>query len=183
MNSIQSEPCGLKSETRLLQSSNQNRAIQAVSAVGEESECSRRIARSIEHMLQNLDKPLSVAKLAASANVSQSHFFTLFKRHTGGAPIDFFIRLRMERARRLLETTSMNVKEVAAVLGYDDPFYFSRAFKSVNDIAPSTYRRTVRIDDNSFAASTSGLNDKAFPRSKNNKKHSIVHSISNDIVR
>jgi transcriptional regulator GlxA family with amidase domain len=109
---------------------------------GGESECGRRITRSIEHMLQNLDKPLSVAKLAATANISESHYFAMFKRCTGGAPIDYFIRLRMQKACRLLGTTSMSVKEVAAILGYDDPFYFSRVFKLINRIAPSQYRVT-----------------------------------------
>jgi AraC-like DNA-binding protein len=46
----------------------------------------------------------------------------------------------MKRARQLLETTSMNVKEIAGQLGYEDPFYFSRLFKSVSGVAPSDYR-------------------------------------------
>jgi AraC-like DNA-binding protein len=91
-------------------------------------------------MMQHLNKPLPVARLAALANISPSHFFALFKRHTGCAPIDYFIRLRMRRACDLLGTTSLSVKEVAAVLGYDDQFYFSRVFKSVNGVAPSEYR-------------------------------------------
>jgi AraC-like DNA-binding protein len=91
-------------------------------------------------MTQHLNKPLPVARLAALANISPSHFFALFKRHTGCAPIDYFIRLRMRRASDLLSTTSLSVKEVAAVLGYDDQFYFSRVFKSVNRVAPSEYR-------------------------------------------
>ena len=91
-------------------------------------------------MMEHLNKPLQVATLAASANVSASHFFVLFKRCTGCSPIDYFIRLRMHRARELLKAGSPHVKEVAAALGYDDPFYFSRVFKSVNRIAPSEYR-------------------------------------------
>jgi AraC-like DNA-binding protein len=110
---------------------------------GEEAERARRIARSIEYMLENLDQPLSVAKLAAKANISESHYFAMFKRCTGGAPIDYFIRLRMQKACRLLGGTSMSVKEVAAILGYDDPFYFSRVFKLVHRIAPSQYRVTI----------------------------------------
>ena len=46
----------------------------------------------------------------------------------------------MQQACRLFDCTSLNVKEVAAALGYDDPFYFSRTFKSVNRVAPSEYR-------------------------------------------
>ena len=105
-----------------------------------ESEAVRKIGQSIRYMLQHLDEPVQVATLAARVNVSPSHFFALFKRQIGCAPIDYFIRLRMQHACRLLDETAMSVKEVAATLGYDDPFYFSRIFKSVNQVAPSEYR-------------------------------------------
>ena len=105
-----------------------------------ESETVRKIEQSIAYMLRHLDEPLQVATLAAQANISASHFFALFKRQTGCAPIDCFIRLRMQHACRLLDETVLSVKEVAATLGYDDPFYFSRIFKSVNRVAPSEYR-------------------------------------------
>jgi AraC-like DNA-binding protein len=105
-----------------------------------DEEVNRKIEQIIAYMMQHLNKPLPVARLAALANISPSHFFALFKRHTGCAPIDYFIRLRMRRACDLLGTTSLSVKEVAAVLGYNDQFYFSRVFKSVNHVAPSEYR-------------------------------------------
>lgn len=105
-----------------------------------ESEAVRKIEQSIAYMMRHLDEPLQVATLAAQVNVSPSHFFVLFKRQIGCAPIDYFIRLRMQHACRLLDETVMSVKEVAATLGYDDPFYFSRIFKSVNHVAPSEYR-------------------------------------------
>jgi transcriptional regulator GlxA family with amidase domain len=104
----------------------------------------RRIEQSIDYMAQHLDKPLQVATLAAQVNISPSHFFALFKRRIGRAPMDYFTRLRMQRACRLLERTSLSVKEVASELGYDDPFYFSRVFKSVNRMAPSDYRAAQR---------------------------------------
>jgi transcriptional regulator GlxA family with amidase domain len=107
---------------------------------GNVSDGARKIEQSIDYMMEHLDKPLQVATLAARANVSASHFFVLFKRRTGCPPIDYFTRLRMQRACELLEEDSLHVKEVAAALGYDDPFYFSRVFKSVNRIAPSEYR-------------------------------------------
>jgi len=104
------------------------------------SEGARRIEQSIAYMREHLDRPLPVAKLAALANISPSHFFVMFKRRTGCAPMDYFTHLRMQHACRLLDTTSASVKEVAAVLGYDDPFYFSRVFKLVNHVPPSQYR-------------------------------------------
>ena len=99
-----------------------------------------KVEQTVVYMMQNLDKPLPVSRLAALANVSCSHYFAVFKRRTGYAPIEFFIRLRMYHACRLLDATSLSVKGVAAALGYDDPFYFSRVFKSVNRVAPSEYR-------------------------------------------
>jgi len=103
-----------------------------------------KVERSIAYMMEHLHEPLQVATLAATANTSQSHFFALFKRQTGMPPICYFIRLRMRRACELLQDESIHVKEVAASLGYDDPFYFSRLFKSVNRVAPSEYRMTQK---------------------------------------
>src|ERR1035437_2316842 len=103
-----------------------------------------RIEQSIAYIAQHLDKPLQVATLAQRASVSPSHYFALFRRQTGSAPIGYFIRLRMQRARDLLDVTAASVKEIAATLGYHDPFYFSRVFKSVNRVAPSEYRTRPR---------------------------------------
>jgi transcriptional regulator GlxA family with amidase domain len=103
-----------------------------------------RIEETVAYMRQHLDKPLQVATLAAKANFSPSHYFVLFKRRIGSAPIDYFTRMRMQRAGRLLCETDLSVKEVAAKLGYDDPFYFSRVFKSVNHMAPSDFRAAQR---------------------------------------
>ena len=106
-----------------------------------ESDTVEKIEQTIGYMMDHLDQPLQVTTLAAMACVSPSHYFALFKRRTGCAPMDYFTRLRMEQARKLLDSTSRSVKEVAAALGYDDPFYFSRVFKAVNRVAPSYYRQ------------------------------------------
>lgn len=100
----------------------------------------QKIAQSIQYMKQHLNRPLQVAALSGLANLSPSHYTALFKKQTGYAPIDYFIRLRMHQACQLLDTTNLSVKKIAALLGYEDPFYFSRIFKMVNDASPSDYR-------------------------------------------
>lgn len=105
-----------------------------------------RIGLTISYMKEHLDKPLRAATLANVAKMSLPHYFVTFKRCTGSTPIDYFIRLRMERARELLATTSCSVKEIAGVLGYDDPLYFSRVFKAVNQITPTQYRVTHQVE-------------------------------------
>jgi AraC-like DNA-binding protein len=99
-----------------------------------------RIEQSIEFMAQHLNQPMQVTIFATRANISSSHYFTLFKRLIGSSPMDYFTRLRMRRACELLKNTSMSIKEIASEMGYHDPLYFSRVFKSVNRIAPSGYR-------------------------------------------
>jgi transcriptional regulator GlxA family with amidase domain len=105
-----------------------------------EAEVARKIDQSILYMKEHLDRPLQASTLASRANVSLSHYFALFKRRTGATPIDYFIQLRMERACELLKQTPLAIKEIAAALGYEDPFYFSRVFKSVTTVAPREYR-------------------------------------------
>jgi AraC-like DNA-binding protein len=118
-----------------------------------EADAAQKIRQSIAYMSEHLDQPLQVAALAAKANISQSHYFALFKRHIGSTPIDYFTQLRMQRACHLLGATTMSVKGVAAALGYDDPFYFSRVFRSVQGVAPSDYR----LAQSRFKPSVSGV--------------------------
>lgn len=94
-------------------------------------------------MWRHLNEPLRVSTLSALSGLSVSLYSSLFKCATGYAPIEFFIRLRMQRACELLRETTLSVKEVASLLGYSDPFYFSRIFKSVNGVAPSYYRSQI----------------------------------------
>ena len=98
-------------------------------------------------MLQHVDRPVRISTLCAVAGLSESYFFTLFKSVTGSAPMAFFIRLRIRRACELFQDQDLSVKETAALLGYQDQFYFSRTFKVVMGISPTEYRKKVRAVD------------------------------------
>ena len=92
-------------------------------------------------MKQHLNQSLQLDSLASIATLSRSHYVELFKKRTGYAPIDYFIRLRMHHACQLMDTTDASVKEVADSLGYKDALYFSRLFKQINERTPTEYRR------------------------------------------
>ena len=77
---------------------------------------------------------------ARDANLSSSHLAAVFKKRTGFTVLDFFIRLKIQRACFLLDTTDQSVKAIAADLGFDDPLYFSRCFRRVHDSSPTQYR-------------------------------------------
>jgi len=101
----------------------------------------QRVAETITYMKQHLDHNATAASFAALANLSESHYRSLFKQQIGYAPVDYFIRLRMHKACQLLDTTGLSVKEIAAKVGYEDPLYFSRVFRSVVEHSPKEYRR------------------------------------------
>jgi len=126
-----------------------------------------RIRRTIAYMVEHLNQPLQVSTLAAQASVSTSHYFALFKRQTGIAPIDYFIRLRMNHARELLDSTRSSIKEIAAEMGYDDPFYFSRVFKSVHQVAPAEYRRRSGLSKTGPPENGRSMRPLAFPTPPN----------------
>jgi len=104
----------------------------------------RKIGRALAFMRQNLDQPIPISRLATLAGVSLSNFYYLFKLATGCAPNDYLIRARMLCACDRLGNSDLSVKEVAASLGYHDPFYFSRVFKAVASVAPGHYRKLDR---------------------------------------
>ena len=101
----------------------------------------QKVVQTIAYMKQHLDQPLQLDALAAVANLARSQYTALFKRQTGYAPIDYFIRLKMHRACQLLDTTPSSVKVIAAVLGYEDPLYFSRVFRVINKMSPQAWRQ------------------------------------------
>lgn len=101
----------------------------------------QKIAQTIAYMKQHLNHSLQVDTLATIANLARSRYIELFKQQSGYAPIDYFIRQRMHRACQLLDTTDMSVKAIATALGYEDPLYFSRLFRRVNEKSPIQYRK------------------------------------------
>ena len=98
------------------------------------------LQHSIAWMQRNLHRRPTLEELAREAGLSISYYSAVFTRRTGFAPIHYFLRLKIQRACQLLDTTSMRVKEVANELGCEDAFYFSRLFKSIMGHSPRVYR-------------------------------------------
>lgn len=93
-------------------------------------------------MLQNLDKPLSLDYLAQQIGLSKYHFTKKYKQQMGYAPIQHFLKMKVDYACYLLETSDSSVQDIANKVGYDDALYFSRLFKKAMGMAPMAYRRS-----------------------------------------
>ena len=97
----------------------------------------------IETIHAHLYEEIPVEELARSCRMSTSHFIHQFKDFTGFSPHTYQIRLRLERAKELMISTTMNISEIAFAVGYDNPLYFSRLFRRHTGLSPSEYRREV----------------------------------------
>lgn len=93
----------------------------------------------IEKNYQNVDMSLNM--VCAYLCVSTSYFSTFFKNATGETFVEALTRIRMEKAKKLLETTNMKSYEVALEVGYNDPHYFSSIFKKRQGMTPTEYVR------------------------------------------
>ncbi len=96
-----------------------------------------------DYLRNNLASDLSVSELARLAGLSASHFSALFKASAGIGVVEYVRRLRSARARELLATTDAPISQIAESVGYADPFYFSRQFRSINGMSPSEFRRAA----------------------------------------
>ena len=89
---------------------------------------------------ESLESSLTIQQVAEELGVSYSNFRKLFKEHTGFSPAVYQQDLRLQRAKELLTTTDMSVKEIAYLLNFDSPDYFSSKFKIKTGRRPSELR-------------------------------------------
>jgi transcriptional regulator GlxA family with amidase domain len=100
---------------------------------------------------QWLDGHFSVAspveEMIRRSRLAERTFKRRFAKATGLAPIAYVQRLRIEDAKRRLETTEATVDDISWQVGYEDPAFFRRLFKRTTGLAPGAYRRRFRIPD------------------------------------
>jgi len=101
------------------------------------------VRRAIDYLAAQFREPFQMEKLAQHSGLSVSRLAHLFTKQTGLSPQRFLERHRMQVASRLLRMTEFTVTEVAADVGYEDPFYFSNRFRRYSGKSPSQYRASA----------------------------------------
>ena len=104
----------------------------------------------------NFDRDLPVSEMARFVNLSVSHLQHLFKNDLDQSPARYVQVLRMERARELLESSSLSVKQILIRIGVKDRSNFERRFKQVYKLTPVQYRR-MAVRNRIVSASVKGL--------------------------
>lgn len=102
----------------------------------------RELLRFRDLLTQRAFEPVSVEALSAPCRLTSDHLGRLFKQAYGTTPLAFRTALRMDRASDLLDSSNLNVSEIARQVGYEDPLYFSRAFRRHFGVPPSRRIRT-----------------------------------------
>jgi len=102
------------------------------------------ISRMVFRMHAELDEgnvKFDLHSLAATAGMGYDTLRKRFKKETGLSPKQYWLNLKIQRANALLVNPNHTVKDIAALLGFDDPYYFSRFFKHKTRRSPSAFRR------------------------------------------
>ena len=100
--------------------------------------------RVLELIAAALDARLTIERLAREVGLSPAHFARAFKETMGRAPHQYLLALRLERARRLLETTQATLSDIAQRTGFADQAHFTRLFKRVFGTTPGALARRLR---------------------------------------
>src|SRR5919108_3371077 len=103
-----------------------------------------RVAQAIATMERHLERPLTVADLARRVNLSVSRFSHLFHTELGRSPARYLRELRLDRARVLVEGSTLSIKEVMATVGINDPSHFTRDFARRHGASPRKIRARAR---------------------------------------
>ena len=93
---------------------------------------------------ESLESDLTIQKIAEELGIGYSNFRKLFKEYTGVAPAMYQQELRLQRAKEMLSTTNISIKEIAYRLNFDSPDYFSAKFKIKTGRKPSDFRREMQ---------------------------------------
>lgn len=98
------------------------------------------ISRARMRIRESLESDLTIQQIAEELGVSYSNLRKLFKEHTGLSPATYQQELRLLRAKELLTTTELSIKEIAYRLNFESPDYFSAKFKAKMGLKPSEVR-------------------------------------------
>jgi two-component system, response regulator YesN len=110
--------------------------------------CESIVLKAKDYIYENYnDENLSLNSLCKHLLISTSYFSLIFKNHTGGTFIEYLSKIRIEKAMELLKNTSLKTYEIADRIGYNDPHYFSMAFKKVAGLTPTEYRESVKREN------------------------------------
>ncbi|MCR5255460.1 MAG: response regulator [Acetatifactor sp.] len=109
------------------------------------------------YLSEHYTEKIVIQEVAEKFGFNYTYFSYLFKKVYAQSPSEYVIQRRIENAKQMLkQSDEVSVKEVALSVGYSDPYYFSRIFKTITGLTPSEYRKAKRGTGNQHIG---GLSD------------------------
>lgn len=94
-----------------------------------------------QHLLAHLNRPVPLEEMAQTSRMSRTSLIRFFRAAFGVTPVKYHLGLRIERAKELIQFSSAPITRISEELGFDSIHAFSRAFRRLEGVAPSFYRR------------------------------------------
>ena len=100
------------------------------------------VSHAIRYMRQHISSNIRMEEVAEQAGMGYSKFRKVFKDCTGFAPAQYFLRLKMERAKDYLQGTDFSCKEITYRLGFDSASHFNKMFRLYEGVTPTQFRNS-----------------------------------------
>jgi AraC-like DNA-binding protein len=123
-----------------------NRIDPQISRENAPSEIELQIERAIRWLTLQYSQPISIEDMAQTLGYHRTHLSKMFKQHTGVSPMNFLLKIRMERAKLLLNQP-LTIEQIASSVGFSDALYFSKQFKKWYGCSPTDYRNSTQGKD------------------------------------
>ncbi|HVJ43758.1 MAG TPA: helix-turn-helix domain-containing protein [Dongiaceae bacterium] len=101
------------------------------------------LQRALQAMRRHAEQPLELRAIAKRAGVHLRHLERLFRRHLGTSPREFYLRLRLQRARELMQGTTTTLSAIARDVGFDSLSHFSKCYTEAYGTRPSEDRQRL----------------------------------------
>lgn len=106
----------------------------------------KHVTSIIRYMYKHISESVSLEQVAEEFELSKSYINAIFQKYTQNAPMDFYNKLKMKEACKMLRSSeNMYIYDVARRLGYNDQYYFSRFFKKIIGVSPKTYKNSTFV--------------------------------------
>ncbi len=113
----------------------------AEAQIGKSACASTQTYRKCLHFIdENFSSISSPSQVADTFDINVRYLSRLFKRFGNTSPLNYIMRLKLNKAASMLLTSNLSVKEIAELVGFEDQFHFSRNFKKLHNLSPQHYR-------------------------------------------
>ena len=105
------------------------------------------VLKVVDFFREKYSENIKFSDVMRITDIGENNFKRYFKDITGSSVMQYFKKLKIERAKELIKKGSFNFTQISQMLGYDSIHYFSRQFKRIEGISPTEYKLNLKKED------------------------------------